>query len=67
MVARSSVKTEYQAMPHTAGELMWIKVRNPMVMHYDNQVVAHIASNPIFDGQTKQIKVDCHFIREAIM
>ena len=37
-----------------------------MKLIYDNKVVLHISSNPIFHEWTKHIKVDCHFIREKI-
>jgi len=37
-----------------------------MSMYSDNQVVIYIASNLIFHERTKHIKVDCHFVHNAI-
>lgn len=58
-------------MAQATCELTWtrpflieIGVRDPMTMELrcGNQAIIHIADNPIFHGQTKHIKVDCHFL-----
>ncbi|GFZ18297.1 hypothetical protein Acr_27g0000360 [Actinidia rufa] len=67
--------TKYKAMTHTSCDLMWVKhfleelrfeVQLPMDMYCDNQVIVHIASNPVFHERTKHIKVDYHLIREHV-
>ncbi|KAL0285929.1 UNVERIFIED_CONTAM: Retrovirus-related Pol polyprotein from transposon RE2 [Sesamum angustifolium] len=75
-VARSSAEAEYRAMAHTTSEILWLKnllkelgfmYDDPVPMHCDNQATIHIASNPVFHERNKPIKVDFHFVREAIL
>lgn len=75
IVAHSSTKVEYNAMTHTTSELMWLQhfiweiefpAPAPLQLFSDDQVVIHIASNPMFHERTKYIKIDCHFIRNKI-
>jgi hypothetical protein len=74
-VARSSAEVEYRAMTSTASELIWIKqllrelnfnTKKPMKMYCDNNAARHIGSNAVFHERTKDIEVDCHFIREKV-
>ncbi|KAL6220722.1 hypothetical protein ACLB2K_008478 [Fragaria x ananassa] len=75
VVAPSSAKAEYMAMAATACELIWLKgllsdlgspCSQPISLYCDNQVVMHIASNPVFHEKTKHIEVDCHYIRAQV-
>ncbi|GAA0168986.1 transmembrane signal receptor [Lithospermum erythrorhizon] len=75
VVVRSSIESEYRAMTHTTCELVWLKQllgelgfqqSRPMDLFCDNQVVVHIASNPVFHERTKHIEVDCHFVRDKL-
>ena len=72
VVVRSSVETKYRAMTLATCELIWLKhllqelrfgKDEHMKLICDNQAALHISSNPIFHERTKQIKVDCHFIK----
>jgi hypothetical protein len=75
VVSRSSAKSEYRVMAKSVCEIMWIyqlltkvglKALVPTKLWYDNQADFHIAFNLVVHEQTKQIEIDCHFIREKI-
>ena len=62
-------------MAQSVCEIMWIRqllmevgieTSVPEKLWCDNQVVMHIASNPVFHERTKHIEIDCHFVREKI-
>ena len=74
MIFRSSAKTEYRAMAHTACEMMWLKnlmkeldfrQLRPMPMHCDNQSAIYIVQNPMFHERSKHIEIDSHLVRDA--
>ncbi|KAA0065705.1 putative mitochondrial protein [Cucumis melo var. makuwa] len=74
VVSRSSVESEYRAMAQSVCTIVWVQLLSeigfsitmPAKLWCDNQVALHIASNLVFHEQTKNIKVDCHFIHEKI-
>ncbi|RDX74492.1 Copia protein, partial [Mucuna pruriens] len=75
-VARSSAEAECRAIASATCELIWVKQLiqelkfadvQPIKMYCDNQVVLHIASNPVFHERTKHIEIDCHFVQEKLL
>ena len=74
MVSRSSTEAEYLSMAHATWELLWlqqlltlhIKVSTNAKLFCDNKSVMHIATNPIFHEQTKQMEIDYHTVRDQV-
>jgi len=74
-VSGSSAEAECLVMANTTSEIVWICnllhsfciFVSPACLYYGNQVALHIANNHVFHEYTKNIDVDCHFIREHIM
>ena len=63
-------------MAATAREMVWLQsfvqdlgitTPMPMPMHCDNQEAIFIAGNLAFHERTKQIEIDCHFIRDKVL
>ena len=76
VVVGFSVEAEYRAMTLATCELIRFKQLlqklrfgkdEQMMLVCDNQAALHIASNQVFHERTKNIEVDCHFIREKIV
>ena len=75
VVSRSNAESEYRAMARFVCEIIWIhqllmevgmETSVSAKLWCDNQVVMHIASNPVFHELSKHIEIDCHFVREEI-
>ena len=73
IVARSSVEVEFRVAAFGIYELLQLKklledLRIPseeaIKLYYDNKATINIIHNPIQHDRTKDVKVDCHFIKE---
>lgn len=62
-------------MAATVSELIWMRwllkeLGFPQLasttIFCDNQAARHIANNPIFHERTKQVEMDCYFVRERV-
>lgn len=75
-VSCSSAEAEYRAMGAITKELLGLKSllrelgvnhKEPMTLFCDSQPAIHISSNPVFHERTKNIEIECHFIRDEIV
>lgn len=69
------MEAKYRSMASITCELKWLKelllslgANHPKAIPLlcDSQFALHIAKNLVFHECIKHIKVDCHFIRDAI-
>lgn len=74
-MSKSSAEAEYSSMSSTSSEVVWLEglvqdikvhVKLPIYLYYDNNVAAHIAHNSVFHERTKNLKRDCHYVREQV-
>jgi hypothetical protein len=74
-VSRSSTEAEYKAMADATAELRWIEsilqeLRIPCPrserLWCDNLGAKYLASNHVFHGRMKHVKVDYHFVRDVM-
>jgi hypothetical protein len=72
VVARFSTEVEYRALANTTSELLWLRwllhdmgvsQTSSSPIFCDNRSVIQIAHNDVFHERTKNIEVDCHFVR----
>ena len=78
VVSHSSVKSEYRTMAQSVCEIVWIhqllfeigfNITVSAKLWCDNQVVLHIASNPVFHKRTLGtfwiiVRLVCHYSEE---
>ncbi|GAA0186354.1 hypothetical protein LIER_33642 [Lithospermum erythrorhizon] len=71
----SLTEAEYYSMAVITSELKWLKALleslgiqqpRPMTIFCDGKSALHIAQSPVFHERTKHIKVNCHYIRDAL-
>jgi hypothetical protein len=75
-VSRSSTEAEYKATADAIAELMWlqsvlqelsISCPRSARLWCDNMRAKYLASNPVFYGCMKHVKVDYHFVRDRLV
>lgn len=75
VVARSSVESEYRAMPSMICEVLWLRwllcdlgaaQKGATPLMCDNEAARHIAANPVYHERTKHVEMDCYFVRERV-
>ena len=74
-VADSTCVAEYMVYTPTVKEIIWFtsilaelkfKLKYATVLFSDNQAAKAIAEDPVFHKRTKAVRIQYHFVREAI-
>jgi hypothetical protein len=74
-VSRSSTEAEYKTIANITAEIIWIQallkelgvyLHRPPRLWCDNIGATYLTANPIFNGRTKHVEVDFHFVREQV-
>lgn len=75
IVSRFSVEAEYHSKADVKAKLKWLHTlltdlgvshSQPISLFCDSKSALYITLNPVFHERTKHIKVDCHYIHDAI-
>lgn len=76
VVSKSSAEAEYRSLSVVSDELFWLtnllkelhfSLAKPSLLFYDNTAAIHIAHNAVFHERTKNLKIDCHSVRERMV
>ncbi|CAH9074204.1 unnamed protein product [Cuscuta europaea] len=74
-VSKSSTEAEYRAIPYTVQDTLFIRslladmgiyILASMQLHCDDVSASYLAVNPIQHDQSKNIKINYHFVRERV-
>ena len=75
-VSKSKAKAEYRSMSSISSEIIWLRcllrefgvfITSPAPLYADNTSVIKIAKNTVYHERTKNIEIDCHFIRQHVV
>ncbi|XP_071705107.1 uncharacterized mitochondrial protein AtMg00810-like [Rutidosis leptorrhynchoides] len=75
VVSRSSTEVEYRALVDCTCEITWLQsllhdlhvpTTTLVPIFCDNASTIALAANPVQHARTKQIKIDCHFVRDKV-
>nr|XP_016458496.1 PREDICTED: uncharacterized mitochondrial protein AtMg00810-like [Nicotiana tabacum] len=75
-VSLSSAEAKYRSARKVVAELVWLSkllgeltvpLSLPIPVYCDNQAALHIAKNPVFLERTKNIEIDCHFVKDKVI
>lgn len=75
VLACFTVETKYRVMAQDTAKIVWLHyllsilgiiISLPTPFHCDNKSTIQIAHNSMFHERTKNIEIDCHFVRQHL-